>query len=40
MTITCQIILDFIVLGQFFYYRKDRNEHVYIEGGESQISGI
>lgn len=36
----CQISLDFIVLGQFIYYRKERNENVYIEGGESQISGI
>jgi len=34
------ILLDFIVLGQFIYYRKERNEKVYIEGGESSISGI
>ncbi|KAK9896500.1 hypothetical protein P389DRAFT_211237 [Cystobasidium minutum MCA 4210] len=34
------IFLDFFVLGQFVWYRKDRHEHVYIAGGESEISGL
>ncbi|CAD6580384.1 MAG: hypothetical protein CYPHOPRED_001206 [Cyphobasidiales sp. Tagirdzhanova-0007] len=36
------ILLDFVVLGQFSYYRKDRSRHVYIKGGEgsNQISGL
>lgn len=34
------IVLDFIVLAQFVHYRKERDEQVFIVGGDSEIYGI